>query len=265
MIKLLDGKSYDNDWLISEAKNDDFYYGFLSKTALSSSLVTNLLNSPVEYWKSINEEQKDTSAFLVGGAIHMALLESWKVPEFYTFSEVTSRNAKAHKELVEKESRKVLTKPEWDLMADIEHRLSGLDVFTDRLSLSETEVPAIGEIFGVPFRGKADMLDIINGKVYDLKTTSSIKDFKRSAYKYNYDAQCYIYCQLFEVDYQDFEFLVIDKNTKEFGVFRVTEESYNRGGEKVKAAIEIYNRFFLGKEKDEIEEGLEKYVIEELI
>ena len=57
------------------------------------------------------------------------------------------------------------------------------------------EVPAVKEIYGVKWKGKAD---IVNKHVLiDLKTTSDINKFKWSAKEYNYDSQLFIYQQLF--------------------------------------------------------------------
>ncbi len=45
-ITLLDGKTYDKEELVKKAYDDDFYYGYLGKFALSSSSIKNLLSSP---------------------------------------------------------------------------------------------------------------------------------------------------------------------------------------------------------------------------
>ena len=264
-ITMLNGKTYEKAGLIESARDDDFYYGFLGKNALSSSSVSSLLESPQAYLDSITAKQKDVAAFLIGGAIHVSLLEEERLHKLYTHVGVASRNTNAYKEMKQSEERKVLTKPEWDLMEKVQGKLQNLEEFKYRRELSITEVPAIGEIFGVPFRAKADMLDNINGCVYDLKTTSSIKDFKRSAYKYNYDSQAYIYCKLFGVSYDRFEFLVVDKKTLEFGVFTVSEEAYLRGEQKVKKAIEIYQNFFLNKTQEETQKEIEKFIIYDTI
>ena len=60
---------------------------------------------------------------------------------------------------------------------------------------SEFEVPAIDNVMGMPFRGKADVL--ASDRIVDLKTTTDIRGFSYSANKYGYDVQCYLYCNLF--------------------------------------------------------------------
>ena len=260
-IKMLNGETYEKSGLIESAKEDDFYYGFLGRNALSSSSITSLLDSPQAYLDSITTKQKEVAAFLIGGAIHVSLLEEERLHKLYTQAPVSSRNTNAYKEMRQKEERKILTKPEWALMEKIQSKLQGLEEFKYRRELSITEVPAIGEVLGMPFRAKADMLDNVNGCVYDLKTTSSIKDFKRSAYKYNYDAQAYIYCTLFGVDFDRFEFLVVDKNTLEFGIFKVSEKAFDMGEKKVRQGIEIYKEFFLDKTQEEIKEAINNHIL----
>ena len=260
-ITLLDNKSYKVPNLVTSAMDDDFYYNFLGKNALSSSAITSLLTSPQAYMDSIQHKQEEVAAFLVGGAVHVSLLEEDKLDKLYTHVGVSSRNTNKYKEVSASETRKVLTLPEWNLMESIREKLQNLEDFVYRRELSVTETPAIGNVLGLPFRAKADMLDHVNGAVYDLKTTSSISDFKRSAYKYNYDAQAFIYCTLFDVPFDRFEFLVVDKKTLEFGIFKVSERAYLTGKEKVERGIETYNKFFKDKTLEEIKENINKFVI----
>ena len=109
------------------------------------------------------------------------------------------------------------------------------------------EVPAIKEIKGVMWKGKAD---IVNEHVLiDLKTTSDISKFKWSARDYNYDSQAYIYQQLFN---KPLIFLVVDKVSKSLGMFEPTPEFIDRGEAKVEQAIEVYNTFFSDKATEDI-------------
>ena len=74
--------------------------------------------------------------------------------------------------------------------------LSNYTFFEDiRNNGNEYEVPAVGDIKGEMWKGKADIVH--PDMLIDLKTTSNIDDFKWSARKYNYDSQAYIYQSLF--------------------------------------------------------------------
>jgi hypothetical protein len=84
-----------------------------------------------------------------------------------------------------------------------------------------------------------------NGKIVDLKTTTDIKAFPYSARKYGYDVQVYVYCQLFNVDYKDFTFAVVDKGSLDIAIYDVSEEFYNEGKRKTQEAIQTFETFFI--------------------
>ena len=121
---------------------------------------------------------------------------------------------------------------------------------------TEFVVPAIGKLSlgseDLPlWKGKADI--ITSDKIIDLKTTSKIgpqgKDFRRSAYKYNYDSQAYIYQQLFG---KPLVFYVIEKGTGRLATADCDEEFLDHGRQKVIEAANIYLKFFGKNATDDI-------------
>ena len=46
MITLLNGETFSEKYLLEKMKDDEFYYGYLGKNALSSSSIKLLLDSP---------------------------------------------------------------------------------------------------------------------------------------------------------------------------------------------------------------------------
>ena len=96
---------------------------------------------------------------------------------------------------------------------------------------------------GLPFRGKADVL--CGNAVVDLKTTTDIRAFRYSAQKYLYNAQCFIYCNLFNIDYKDFTFIALDKSSLDIGIYHCSEDFYFSGEQTVAKAIETYEAFFV--------------------
>ena len=103
------------------------------------------------------------------------------------------------------------------------------------------EVPAVTEIFGNNWKGKADIVNHDERLVIDLKTTSDIDRFKWSASKFNYDSQAYIYRLLFDYDML---FMVIDKETHRIGLFDCSGDFYSSGMEKVRKATDAYELFY---------------------
>ena len=83
----------------------------------------------------------------------------------------------------------------------------------------------------------------------DLKTTSDINKFSRSASSFNYDSQCLIYQKLFD---RPLKFIAIDKETLQIGVFEPSDDFVERGERKVMKAIEIYKEYFSSEKTKDI-------------
>ena len=96
-IVLLDGTTWDKAELIETMRDDNFYYGYLSQAALSSSSLKLLLDSPKTY-KFVTQYGNDESQALRDGWLfHTAILE----PEVFSsqvFVDVASKNTKAYRE-----------------------------------------------------------------------------------------------------------------------------------------------------------------------
>lgn len=246
-IKLLDGEIYQKDDLIKKMENDEFYYGEMSRNALSSSSIKLLLNSPKTYDYVTRYGSQESQALRDGWLFHTAILE----PEVFNsqvFIDVQSKNTKAYK-LAKEEHGKVFTmkeKKDAERVADaVLRNEKALQLLND----SEFEVPIAGEVMGYPFRAKADILG--KNRICDLKSSSDISSFPYSAKKYGYDVQVFLYCEMFGIPYENFQFLVIDKGSLDIGVWNVSEEFYESGRAKTKEGINRYHDFFeLGMDLD---------------
>ena len=240
-IKLLDGNYYDKAELLKRMDDDNFYYGELNELALSSSSLKLLLSSPKTYKFSLEYGSSDSQALRDGWLFHTAILE----PEVFSaqeFVEVQSKNTKKFRDAKANNPRVFTAKERGDAerLVDAFYRN---EYAKQLITKADFEVPAIDNVLGYPFRGKADVL--ATDRIVDLKTTTNIKDFSWSANKYGYDVQCYLYCNLFKKEYKDFHFLVLDKGSLDIGIFNCSEEFYYRGEEKVQKALDLYNKFFI--------------------
>jgi hypothetical protein len=240
-ITLLDGSVWDKQELLEKMNDDSFYYGYLSGAALSSSSLKLLLDSPKTYYNVTKYGNEESQALRDGWLFHTAILE----PEVFSsqiFVDVQSKNTKAYKEAVA-EHGKVFTSAERsaaERMADAFLRnTKAVELIRD----CEFEVPAVDNVLGFPFRGKADVLG--KSRIVDLKSTSDIKAFPYSAKKYSYDVQCFLYSHLFGIDYKDFVFLVLDKKSLDIAIYHCSEEFYHSGEQKVEKALEVYDTYFL--------------------
>ena len=240
-IELLNGELFRHDEILELMKDDQFYYDYLGKAALSSSSIKLLLDSPKKYKYVTEYGSQESNALDAGWLFHTAILEP-DVFDKQIFVDVQSKNTKAYK-LAKEEHGKVYTmkqKSEAERLADAflrnEHALK-------LITNCEFEGPAKGMIQGYPYRGKADVLD--SYRVVDLKTTSDLKAFPYASRKYGYDVQVYIYSELFNKPYEEFKFIAIDKGSLDIGIYDVSEEFYNSGKEKVTKALETFETFFI--------------------
>jgi len=242
MIKLLDQKDYNKKDVLKKMYDDSYYYGTLGQLALSSSSLKLLLDSPKKYAYVSQYGSPETQPLRDGRLIHMAILEPDKFQE-QIYVDVASKNTKTYKEALSKYGE-VYTRVEKQNAEKIADTIFRNEQALQLITNCEFEVPAIGDIYGLPFRGKADVLS--SKGIVDLKTTSGgIKNFYLSAKKYLYSVQCYIYCQLFDVSYDQFKFLVVDKGSLDIGIFKCSEDFYKDGEELTKKAVDIYKTFFV--------------------
>lgn len=218
-------------------KDDKHYYGDVGKQYLSNSDLGTLLSNPKEFGVS----RPDNKNFAVGRYFHQCFLEPEKAREF-PFVDVASRNTKAYKEAIAEADTEVLLlqKEKAEVDALVQTMLGNLQIY-DMVydELNATEVPAIGEVCGHMFKGKADI--VCKDILIDLKTTSNLNDFRYSARKYNYDSQAYIYQTLFG---KPLVFIAIDKTSHMMGIYRLSEEFVKGGRAKVEAALEVYDKFY---------------------
>ena len=222
--------------IIEMLKEDEHYYGDFGKQFLSNSDIKTLLKNPL----ALKEPSKSNVHFLVGGYFHTAILEPEKLKSF-KIVDSSSRNTKVYKEMSGGEM--CLLQHEVDLVDNLISTMLNNTVCRDLISeeKGEYEVPAITELFGQMWKGKADVVNHNEKLIIDLKTTSDLDNFKWNAKKYNYDSQAYIYRKLFGYE---FIFIAIDKKTGQIGLFDCSDKFYNSGQEKVEKAAEAYDLFY---------------------
>ena len=228
--------------ILKRLSNDEDYYGKFGKKYLSSSDVGTLLSNPL----ALGQEQKKTAAFLVGGYFHTTILEPDKLKKYKVIPS-TTRNTKLFKEMSEGEL--CLLQHEVDMIEKMSGKMLDNKICKDLIQGDwiEYEKPMITKIGKYMWKGKCDVLSHGDKLVIDLKTTADINKFRNSAFRYNYDAQAYVYRKLFGYDML---FIVIDKTTHQIGMFDCSDEFYASGKDKVERAMEAYDLFFKSKDFD---------------
>ena len=185
----------------------------------------------------LREPKPKTSAMVVGGYFHTAILEPNKLKSFKII-ESSTRNTKKYKEMSDGE------------ICLLQHEADKIQLMTEvmmdnnicrGLIKGDFEVPGVTELFGNKWKGKADIINHEEKLVIDLKTTSDIDRFRWSASKFNYDSQAYIYSSLFGYEML---FIVMDKETHQVGLFDCSPEFYKTGEDKVRKASDAYDLFY---------------------
>ena len=223
----------DKEKIIKKLTQDEHYYGKFGKQFLSNSDISILLKNP----KMLREPKPKTSAMVVGGYFHTAILEPDKLKSFKII-ESSTRNTKKYKEMSDGE------------ICLLQHEADKIQLMTEvmmdnnicrGLIKGDFEVPGVTELFGNKWKGKADIINHEEKLVIDLKTTSDIDRFRWSASKFNYDSQAYIYSNLFGYEML---FIAIDKETHQIGLFDCSPEFYKAGEDKVRKASDAYDLFY---------------------
>ena len=228
--------------IITKLKDDTHYYGDFGKKYLSNSDISVLLSNPL----ALGQPSKPSSAFLVGGYFHTAILEPDKLKK-YKIIPASTRNTKMYKEMSGGE------------LCLLQHEVDHIELMTEKMLKNEVcrnlihadwceyEQPGVEKLGRYTWKGKADIINHSDKLVVDIKTTADINKFKSSAYRYNYDSQAYIYSKLFGYE---MIFIVIDKTTHQLGVFDCSDEFLSSGKDKVDRAEDAYELFYKSKDFD---------------
>ena len=212
---------------------DSNYYGDFGKQFLSNSDIRTLLSNPEKFGDNVIK----SVPMVIGGYFHTIILEPEKV-ESFKIIDATTRNTKLYKELSGGEI--CLLESEADKIGKMRDKLLGNDIIRGliRDGNVEYEVPAVSEIFGQMWKGKADVLNHDEKLIIDLKTTGDIEKFRSSAYRYNYDSQAFIYQQLFPG--YDMIFVAVDKNSHKLRIYECSDKFLQSGQTKAVDAIAAF-------------------------
>ena len=225
--------------IIEKLRQDEHYYGDYGKQFLSNSDISILLKNP----RLLKEDKPKSTAMVIGGYFHTAILEPNKLESFKIIKSST-RNTKQYKEMSGGEI--CLLQHEVDKIELMREAIMDNKICADLImgtngKMNDFEVPGVTEIHGNMWKGKADIVNHDERLVIDLKTTSDIDRFKWSASKFNYDSQAYIYSRLFGYEML---FMVIDKETLQIGLFDCSPDFYSSGEDKVRKATDAYELFY---------------------
>jgi hypothetical protein len=196
---------------VNKLREDNNYYGDYGSQWLSNSDVKILLENPENFKK---RRKADSNNLIYGSYFHALINEPDKVKDFVVIDSSRRGIKKFNEEF------------------DSERFDSPYEVLLKKEAVDAEELANL-------MKSKVDV--DMPGFIYDLKTTSDIHKFKRSAYIYGYDSQAYIYEKLTG---KRFEFLVACKTNKILGRFDCSDEFILSGERKVERAIAVWREYF---------------------
>lgn len=229
---------------------DSDYYS--DKTLVSNSMLGRMTENIRLFalWMEGRYEYPSSSHFVLGDYFHTLILEPHKLESKFLMADVSSRNTKAYKDLVEDAGNKdVITRPEYYMAKNMSENIMAHDILREVIEESEHEVPAVNEVFGIKCKGKADMVWDVDGVriIADLKSTSKyVTDFEKSAYIYGYHRQAAMYMELFDAD--EFWFIPSEKAfpyTPALYRYGRNSEFFRNGMNRLERDLSTYRTMFI--------------------
>lgn len=231
--------------------SDDVYHSD-KVPGVSRSFLTKLLKKA----NAINNFFKETDALRYGRAFHTFLLEKTKFEQKYHILDRPvdlDLRTKAGKEWMKDQkleagNRETVDQQDVDTFNEIESRVCGHPLVGHVLELEHKEKAYFVNIDGDMLKCKADIVDLENGIIYDIKTIRDIstQEINYSARSHYYDFQAAFYIRVFQHVYDrefTFKFIFCEKTLYSPGirVFRVNEEMLQSGIHLMSEAIKRYN------------------------
>ncbi len=198
-----------------------------------------------------------TPAMKFGTLFHSLVLEPKTFDDEYVVADIPKRNTKQGKadyqELIETVGARQLVSTDDFLQAQtMRHNLAKNELVRTLLNkgVAEQSVFWIDEASKVNCKARADYINLEQGYIVDLKTTSSLADdinFSFTTRKYHYDLSASFYVDGFKQatgkngkDF-DFYFIAIETNPPfNYGVYKLSQGLIEQGRGKYTQALEIF-------------------------
>jgi hypothetical protein len=234
---------------VNQCTNAEYH---ADKSYLSSSSLKKLLSDPEQFYKEFvlgeKKEVEQNSNFDEGSYAHSLLLEPEKIESEFRFFEGWR---KAGHDWLKFEFNNrgfiILSKPQ---KVRIEKLVIAAKNFKPAMELLQKGLPehtVVGELSNVPIKVRADYINIEDGYIADIKTTSypaDVESFKYTIDQYKYQLSAALYTMMFEKHYQKsfaFYFIVLSKKDTSCEVYKLSQHTLNKGKLMVLEALRKYN------------------------
>jgi len=231
---------------------DGIYFGlpendYFNADRINASGLKLMGRSPLHYITDKLTKREDTKAFLIGGALHYAVLEPDLFDSRYITAPDINKRTKAGKEEWESlisSGKAVLSKSDMEMINGIKNSVLRDESAAKLLSVGNPEVTIFTEIEGIKAKARIDWLR--RGIAVDLKTVedASPKAFSRSCAKYGYAIQNAWYrdcCSSMGIDIHNFINIVVEKSPPyAVAIYELDQESVDFGRKQYLNALNEY-------------------------
>lgn len=210
--------------------------------------------SPLHFKYYMDHPEEPTPALIFGQAAHKLILEPDTFLEDFAIIPAIDRRTKTGKELYsefqrENKNKQWITEDDFRTISGMREALMSDQYYADLIDSGEHEVPFTwtDEETGEKLKMKADIVDDVNGIIYDYKTALSCADgvFEKSARRYGYDFQTGFYTSGVEQDRLEkygFGFIVQEKTPPYAVRLYICDRGFiSSGKHKFRRLINLYH------------------------
>lgn len=233
---------------INQVSNRDYH---ADKEYLSSSDLKTLLKDPSKFYNEkilgLKEPQKENAHYDIGSLVHSLILEPHLVQEEFAFFGGLRKQGPLFESFKQMYPDKIIISRPQRLKC--EYYVAGYKRRPEAKKLIKggfSEHTICVDMDGVKIKVRCDYINVDKGYIADVKTTGfSVErdSFKVTCDQYMYQLSGALYAKAAEIYYGkpfDFYFIAISKMDGECQVYKLSEESKQRGLLQINQALEKY-------------------------
>ncbi len=231
------------------SSNADYH---ANKTHLSSSPLKTILKSPEQFYLEYILGQKENiekDAFTEGSLVHALILEPEKIQTDYAIFSGLRKQGKLWEAFKAENSHKQCMSASQMLRAEkLVKSYEALPAALQLMRGTQPEHNMVSELLDIPVKARADAINIEQGYIVDIKTTSMPSDiefFKNTVIEYSYQLSAALYRDIAQQVYgKEFEFywLVLSKADQECHLYKASPTKLAEGMALYTRALLIYKQ-----------------------
>lgn len=234
---------------INHVSNKDYH---ADNEFLSSSNLKLLLKDREQFYKEKIlgiKERKESSAFDEGSLVHSMILEPERLNEDYAFFNGLRKVGPEFESYKRSAgSKTVISKPQKIRCEQYVKAYQNHPVAPKILSNGAPEYTICAMLSDVPVKIRADYINVDEGYIVDIKTTSypaDVDTFRITTTQWGYDLSAALYSTVASQHYGKpfaFYFVVIDKKNLLCEVYKASESTLTKGSIQVSEALKVYKQ-----------------------